>query len=258
MIAQFALRLMCGMSLTWCVMPRSKVTSGFFRIQMLVTLGLGVLAALTIGRLTTGAEDASPILSAAAAKVICSLAAGLSFLGSVMWTLERRTGGAICGGGVLACSTIVLLLGFVSPEEIGTANGLLAVFADISTSTMLGGCMAAMLLGHWYLTSPTMSIDPLKTLTLYFGMAAIVRFVLSSIGLSLGWHEITNSTQWMWLTLRWLAGVFGPIAIAVMSWKILQYRNTQSATGVLFVGVILTFIGELTATLLFAELGIAM
>ena len=38
--------------------------------------------------------------------------------------------------------------------------------------------------------------------------------------------------------------------------RILRYRNTQSATGVLFVGVILTFIGEATAALLYRELSI--
>ena len=38
MLTQFAIRLICGMSLVWCVMPRSEVTSGFFRIQKLVML----------------------------------------------------------------------------------------------------------------------------------------------------------------------------------------------------------------------------
>ena len=47
MIAQFALRLICGMSLMWALMPRQHVTSGFFRIQMLVAMGLSVLATLT-------------------------------------------------------------------------------------------------------------------------------------------------------------------------------------------------------------------
>jgi hypothetical protein len=39
-----------------------------------------------------------------------------------------------------------------------------------------------------------------------------------------------------------------------MVWRILKYRNTQSATGVLFAGVILTFIGELSAALLDKDL----
>ncbi len=40
MIPQFAPSLVWGLSLTWCLMPRRQVTSGFFRIQNLLTLGL--------------------------------------------------------------------------------------------------------------------------------------------------------------------------------------------------------------------------
>jgi hypothetical protein len=58
----------------------------------------------------------------------------------------------------------------------------------------------------------------------------------------------------MWLVLRWLAGIVAPLVLAVMVWRILRYRNTQAATGVLFVGVIVTFIGELSATLVSREL----
>jgi hypothetical protein len=54
--------------------------------------------------------------------------------------------------------------------------------------------------------------------------------------------------------MRWLAGILGPICVAIMVWRILKYRNTQAATGVLFVGVILTFIGEMSASLLYHDL----
>jgi hypothetical protein len=37
-----------------------------------------------------------------------------------------------------------------------------------------------------------------------------------------------------------------------MAWETLRIPNTQSATGVLYAGVILAFIGELTAQLLSA------
>ena len=39
-----------------------------------------------------------------------------------------------------------------------------------------------------------------------------------------------------------------------MTIRILRYRNTQAATGVLFAGVILVFLGEMSAALLLAEL----
>src|SRR5687768_3656781 len=56
MIAQFALRMMFGMSLMWSLMPREKVSAGFFRIQMLIVMGLGVLASLTFGELSQNPE----------------------------------------------------------------------------------------------------------------------------------------------------------------------------------------------------------
>jgi hypothetical protein len=119
---------------------------------------------------------------------------------------------------------------------------------------LLGGAVTGMLLGHWYLTAPTMSIAPLNRLTFYFGGAAVFRLALSAIALALAWQQLSSDTHLVWLGLRWLAGILGPLAVFVATWRILKYRNTQAATGVLFVGVILSFIGEMTASLLFSDL----
>jgi hypothetical protein len=99
-----------------------------------------------------------------------------------------------------------------------------------------------------------MSIDPLKRLTYYFGGAAVLRLLVSAAGLALAWGSIDDSTHTMWLWLRWTAGIGGPLVVAFMVWRILKYRNTQAATGVLFVGVIVTFIGEMTGSLLYHAL----
>ena len=107
-----------------------------------------------------------------------------------------------------------------------------------------------MLLGHRYLTAPGMPLAPLIQLNAVLGMAAILRFLVSAICLFSAFGAFTQSIFWIWLALRWLAGILGPMAVCVMVHRILRYRNTQAATGVLFVGVILTFIGELTADLL--------
>jgi hypothetical protein len=60
----------------------------------------------------------------------------------------------------------------------------------------------------------------------------------------------------IWLALRWLAGIVGPFVVWHMVRRILAFRNTQSATGVLFVGVVLTFIGELMGDVLFRLVGV--
>ena len=91
MIPQITLRLIFGMALTWCWLPRAKVTSGFFRIQMLVTLGLSVLALLTASQLP--GNPTSRLWGLTSLRIAIGCGAAVSFLGSVLWTLERRSGG---------------------------------------------------------------------------------------------------------------------------------------------------------------------
>ena len=256
MIAQFSLRLICGMSLMWVLMPRNQVTAGFFRIQMLVVLGLGILAALTVE--IGGSPDANladnALLSQSAAAVLCGTIAAAAFLGSVFWTLERRRAGTAMVFLIAALSACLLPAVTVDEAGFSSARGVLRVLSEWSSAAMLGAAVTGMLLGHWYLTAPTMSIAPLSRLNVYFAAAALVRLLLSAAGLWLLREHSIGSTQGLWLSMRWLAGILGPICVVIMVWRILKYRNTQAATGVLFVGVILTFIGEMSASLLYHDL----
>jgi hypothetical protein len=59
----------------------------------------------------------------------------------------------------------------------------------------------------------------------------------------------------LWLGVRWLVGLVGPLALAWMAWETARIRSTQSATGILYVVVILVLIGELTSQLLLARTG---
>jgi len=258
MIAQFSLRLICGMSLMWSFMPRRQVTSGFFRIQMLVVLGLSILCALTIGQIFDE-RSANEFLLSPAAGISC--AAGLAvvaFLGSILWTLECRRAGTVCVLLVATGSAMLLLMATIPAESFGRLIAGLLVLSELSTAAMLGSTVTGMLLGHWYLTAPTMSTTPLDRLNLYVGLSAIGRLVLSGIGLILAWDQLATGTVWLWLSLRWTAGIAGPLLAAVMVWRILKYRNTQSATGVLFVAVVLVFIGALSASLLRTEIPIPL
>ena len=289
MIAQFALRLICGMSLMWALMPRKQVTSGFFRIQMLVVMGLGVLAALSdamdaqsaireAGETEFAAALPSPLMASLPAGVL----AFLGFVGSAFWTLERRVGAERIGFGilVLSASWIWMLCDsgaghdgymlFVSDTiiKIGVplvtlgCHPLIAFASEFIGAAVLGSSVVGMLLGHWYLTTPTMSIEPLKRLNLILGISGVLRLIASTTVLLMLWNGAFDTVEQSlsfvavpktWLGLRWLAGVIGPIGMSLMVWRILKYRNTQAATGVLFVGVILAFIGDMTAALLLLE-----
>jgi hypothetical protein len=256
MITQIALRLVCGMSLTWCIMPRAVVTAGFFRIQMLVSLGLSVLAAVTIG--DEAAAPAERWLSAGPLRVLCLLLAASSFTGSVLWTLVRRSAGtAVCVlVAVLAAAT--LLAATVPFQSARPTALLLMATSELSSAWLFGGAVTAMLLGHWYLTATGMALDPLIRLTQLLLVAAVLRGLLAGVALatlpSTSPHDVmAGGVHGIWLILRWTAGILGPLLLGLMVRRILRYRNTQSATGVLFAAVILVFIGETTAALLFRD-----
>jgi hypothetical protein len=257
MIAQFALRLLCGISLTWLMLPRSQITPGFFRIQSLLALALGALGGITLGATVFGHGE-TPLLAAPVLRGACFVAAGLAYVSSVLWTLGRRRGGTACLLAIAAISTGTLLAGSLSRESSSTGLSVLTTFSELATALTIGGATVGMLLGHWYLTSPTMSIAPLSTANLCFASAAGLRLVVSAAALAIGRQTLAEGnlagTPLMWLVLRWLAGIVAPLVLALMVWRILRYRNTQAATGVLFVGVIVTFIGELSATLVSREL----
>ncbi len=258
MIAQFALRLLSGISLTWLMLPRSQITPGFFRIQSLLALALSVLAGITVGLSVFGTGTEVPLLSLFAARAGGLTVAMVAYVSSVVWTLGRRQSGTVCLVAIAGISTGLLLLGSLPREGLVTGLSLLTALSELATSLTMGSAMVGMLLGHWYLTSPTMSIAPLSTANLCFASAAGLRLLVSAIGLAVGWQAVTaehvGGTPLMWLVLRWLAGIVAPLVLALMVWRILRYRNTQAATGVLFVGVIVTFIGELSATLVSREL----
>ncbi len=239
MLAHFTIRLLCGVALMLAAMPRRDVASAFFKIMLRLILGLAVLLALA-----TDGPRLGPIVLAV-----------LAFFGSALWTLELSRPG----------SAVIILLAGVSLEELwrgtvlfrgtaATAPLALHLAADLDGAAVLGATMTGMLLGHRYLTAPGMPLAPLLRINTLLGGAALLRAVLSAAV----WFEAgatpVGETDWIWLGLRWTAGILGPAVACLMVWRILKYRNTQSATGVLFVGVIVAFIGELAADLLYHDL----
>lgn len=271
MIAQFALRLICGMSLMWALMPRRQVTSGFFRIQMLVVMGLGVLVTLAakMARFDGALPSEMPnvmYLSDATTGIIGVVIAIAGFVGSALWTLERRAAGERAGLIILAVSVLALTLTNLRQGAWSQWPAWLAPLSQLSGAAVLGATTGGMLLGHWYLTAPTMTIDPLRRVNLLLCVAGCARFTMSAIWLALGlfgqvfWEETPRftSSSWIFLSIRWIAGVIGPLVVSWMVWRILKYRNTQAATGVLFVGVILAFMGDMFAALLLRETGLPL
>jgi hypothetical protein len=132
---------------------------------------------------------------------------------------------------------------------------ILAALDRITGSLVLGSITTAMLLGHWYLNTPSMKLAPLQRLVIFMSVAIVARMLLGGVCAGLEAHRLSLSgnlaAAWLvFLSLRWLAGLIGTLGLAWMTWLTLKIPNTQSATGILYAAMILAFIGELTAQLM--------
>ena len=251
MVALFVLKLVAGIVLMWLLMPRRDVTDGFFRIQMLVVLGLSVLLVLTLETttLTTGSGTASAEEVRAMAgdlrllKGMSLAAAIVAYLGHIIWKLGRRTPGKIT---IYALG--VLTLGSLALHAVKTTKQVpdwLQLASEFSSAAVLGATLTGMLLGHWYLTTPTMKIEPLIWFTKALFVSGLARLIATSITFAqVGW----SATDTRYAPLLFIVGsILVPLATAFFVFRILKYRNTQSATGVLYAALVLVFMGEIVA-----------
>ena len=224
------------------ITPARWVTSGFYRINMQVLLGLNVLATLV----ALGQPERYALWPPLVAAIV-------SYLGSVIWLYEKPRPGTIALWLVAACDAggAWLALEPVSASA-SSASRMLAAADPITAGLLLGFTMAAMLLGHWYLNTPTMQLAPLRRLVVLMAVAVVLRAVQSVAGLGFEIADLgsPDTTRLLLIVLRWLAGLIGVFVLAVLTWQTLKIPNTQSATGLLYVAVIATFLGELTSQLL--------
>lgn len=234
------------MALAMAITTPRQVTSGYYRNNLYVLLGLLVVVGLVAGGTAAGAV--LPLW-------LPVTAAALSYLGAACWLMERA------GPGILALIVVAglsltgaLIATPVHANAEGSARALLGL-DPLSGGLLLGFVMAAMLLGHWYLNAPGMQLAPLKRLVGLMGASVLLRALVSGCGLAAEWTSVglPDTGSMLLVGLRWLAGLVGAGVVVVMTWQTLKIPNTQSATGILYVGVIVVFLGELTAQLLSAS-----
>lgn len=234
-LSQFLLRLAFGLAVGMAITSPRKVSSGFYRNHLYVTLGLTTLAALVLW------QSSPPSAGLAAA------AAVLSFVGAATWLYEAHRAGRTL---IVAVAGLSLLAGWVA-----MAPDPYHALAFVTSGLVLGIVFTCMLLGHWYLNSPGMELAPLRRLIVVAATAIVVQMLVVGGGLGLeASHRTSVGIDWLlFIALRWLFGLFGVLGLLWMAWQTLKIPNTQSATGILYVAVIGVFIGELTSLLLSAE-----
>jgi hypothetical protein len=244
MLAIFCLRLAAGLVACLLLLSPAQVNPRFFRTHFLTALGLTAVAAVFLRQ----AGDAWLWIVLTGAMVLCAL-------GSMTWMLEGAPGGRV----LIVLTSPLLLTGLAlagyQARDLGEPWWLL--LDDCTSAAVLGSAMTAMLMGHSYLLAPAMSLTPLLRLLAALAATTVLRIGVTAGGLWLWTGTPAGSTLdselILWLAVRWGIGFVGPLVLAWLAWEATRIRSTQSATGILYVVVILCFLGELTSQLLLAR-----
>lgn len=187
---------------------------------------------------------------------------------------------------VIAGLVTLLVLGMIFRPLAGSiAGGAFTVAGFYAAAFALGGVMTAMWLGHWYLVTPALSARPLLFSTSVVLLAIIAQIIFlpltgpttshanqasssqpavvastptpaptqasSSQVKPAGQPVITPLDTGAISLLRILVSFVLPLILGGLSWKLVRDRSFQSATGMLYLVVVLTLAGEIMARGLF-------
>ena len=241
MIADFAVRLSFGLAVLLLSTSWRSVALPFFRTQCQVILGLLVLAVLDGSR----SEGLGPTVW------ILIVGAALAYMATIGWGLGLPRVAVFLTWSIALATAGWLTLASRSVTHILWAFN---TASRAASGFLLGATLAAMLLGHHYLTAPAMSIEPLKRFVRCMGWGLVVRGLLAILGIYLAHSGIAGlqpvaiaDGSTMFLLMRWGMGFAGPFLATILAWKTVQIRSTQSATGILYAAMALVLFGELTS-----------
>ena len=146
---------------------------------------------------------------------------------------------------------LVALGGFISPMDFPLRFTFLSLHT-ILQGLLLGAGTLAMLLGHTYLTQPTLSIVPLMFFSRIFmglvfaeGGFALLNLLFAARLVQVQNAIMLNSFEGLYLWIRIVTGIIGPMILAPMIIKTVQERATMSATGLLYIAMLMVIIGAL-------------
>lgn len=247
--ARLALGLVLWLPLIWNHLPHPR----FVRTQFLTALGLLAVAA------ASSWSEADMWL-----RGLLIAGAILAACGAIAWTLDPAPAGrlliVVFDGTLLAALS---LLEQPPPDwQHSVAPALAWVIPGVVSALLLGAAMTAMLVGHSYLISPGLAMTPLLRMLRALFAAVGLRAALSAGAWIVWTREAGERTLYseasLWLPVRWIVGILGPVIFGAMAYSAARIRSTQSATGILYVAVVCSILGELLGLLLLRLTGLPL
>ena len=231
----------------YALVPVRSVGSGFF-----LTTTRPFWLALLVGLLAHGGgrwetwPGIFESLAAGAFFLALTLYLAGVWLGRPAWEYGGWLGGSLMGLVALGAAARF----FLGPSPSGLL--LWGVLQSFFSALVLGGVTLSMLLGHWYLVVPKLSVEPFRRLVRVLlgsleGLALVVALgLLWASGSEVASRvEVLTDTYLIPWSGRILFGWVGTFVLSLMAKKTLEIPHTQAATGLLYLAILFALAGEL-------------
>ncbi len=237
-------------------LPFNDIERGFYKSSAAVFLASALcisLGELTLAWRPTGTAAGAPIVEVAG-WALFALAASL-YVASLWGDPYRRR--AVAYVATLATGLLALVVSALhfSSAPAWSVETVLYPTSFLVSALLLGATACGMLLGHWYLIDVGMPLAPFVRIWRLYRASLLLQLgtlTLSLVLLRLGGSTGTTvALHTLWSEHRellWTRLGLGPIpalAIAWMIWRTLAIPQTMAATGLFYVAVLTTIVGEM-------------
>lgn len=249
-----------GAFLVWFLDRRGQAPGGFLKLTagvnaVCAAAAAGLIPTIIPRDLARVGLDPSPLSSLSQALVVFLVLVVIQFVLTFVPVKDLRS----VAGAITVLAGIVTLGIAAIARPSPTPYDVFALVAMPLGALALGGSDAAMLLGHWYLVTPKLSPGPLQNAALVVVGAVALQLALVAVAYLRG--DLVGTTAQVGLTvaigIRIGVGLLMTLGVALGAWWTAR-MNTQSSTGLLYVGLGTALAGEISARVLFFLTGAAV
>jgi hypothetical protein len=146
-------------------------------------------------------------------------------------------------------ATALTLLGNALLYRGEYLGGWIAPVSFIAGAVSVGAVLTGMLLGHWYLVTPALSVSPLTRINTIFFWTLVAQAGLVVINLG-PWASGADKMWEQYGAVFWLRvaiGIVFPLILAVATWQTCKLKAHMSSTGFLYVALGCVLAGEIVS-----------
>ena len=250
-------------AITWLTDLKNEVGRSFLSTQVLTCLVLVALARFLTDSVTFKSGDqlykADQTWVGLQGVLLIVWLVALALYTLMVWFGTDRARWWV--GGAATIIGIATLLADALVYRGTYLGGWIAPVSFVAAAVASGGVLCGMLLGHWYLVTPALTVAPLLRINFIYMWGLLAQGVLVLVNAG-PWASgatgvlLTDFAPIFWL--RVIVGIIFPLVLGWMTWQTCKIKSHQSSTGFLYVALACVIAGEIVSKVLLFSTGVPL